>query len=131
MNIVLEPAQPAKLMSINELQGRDWKYASRTKSYWMDIGYYSGLELRNRFRTGARLPTPLTIKARVQFDFDVRQNRRRDGHNYAGTVCKWMIDGMVIAKVFADDSSDHVELLDSTFTPNPKGQLMMRITVQT
>ena len=127
MKITIEPAMPAKLMSINELQGRDWKYAASTKSLWMDAGYYHGLELRDILRA-AKLATP--VKARIGFDFDVRQNRRRDGHNYAGTVCKWFIDGMVTAKVFADDSSDHVELVDSTFTSNPKGQLMMRVTVE-
>jgi hypothetical protein len=129
VKITVEPAQPTKLISINELQGRNWKYSGRTKEQWMNAGYYHGLELRSMFRAG-KLNTPLEGKARVGFDFDVRQNRRRDGHNYAGTVCKWFIDGMVIAKVFADDSSDYVELVDSTFTPNPKGQLMMRVTVE-
>jgi hypothetical protein len=129
VRITIEPAQPAKLMSINELQGRDWRYAAKTKSSWMDAGYYNGLQLRDILRA-AKLTTPLESKTRVGFDFDVRQNRRRDGHNYASTVVKWFIDGMVVAKVFVDDSTDHVELADSIFTANPKGQLMMRVTVE-
>ena len=119
---------PGELVSINEVTGKGWPSVYRVKEAWRNAGYYHGLEMRRTLRQN-RVHTPME-RAVVSFDFDVRQNRRRDGHNYTGTVVKWFIDGMVIAKVFVDDSSEHLEVRDPTFSVRPQGQGEMRVTIE-
>ena len=70
----------------------------------------------------------------VKVSFRFRQNRRRDPHNYFATV-KPIIDGLVDAGLWPDDTPDHVatlepELLVVKGHPNachieiwPKGEL--------
>lgn len=108
-------AQPAKVVSINEISGRHWAVAARNfKTFWEKAGWAHGNELRHTLRKD-RFQTPLEVPATIQFVFSVEGTRRRDGHNYAGTVCKWFIDGMVLAKVFKDDTTEHLTLGDTTF----------------
>lgn len=128
MNADWSIPQPSKVISINELAGKHPMAFYQHKRYWEEAGYWHGQRFRSELRKH-RVQTPLTEKVAVQFDFDMRSNRRRDGHNYAGTVCKWFIDGLVTAKFLADDSTEHVALLDSTFTTKPKGPLEFRMTV--
>lgn len=130
MKVVFTAVMPTKLVSINETAGKAWYAWSRKKEAWVQAGYVYGLQWR-RDLFKLRVQTPLEQRATVGLDFDVRERRRRDGHNYTGTVVKWFIDGMVIAKVFADDSSEHLELRDPTFSVRPKGGPEMRFTLET
>lgn len=40
--------------------------------------------------------------------------RRRDPHNYVGTVCKAIVDGLVTAGVFPDDTPEWVTVTEPT-----------------
>lgn len=127
MELTVSVPQPGKLISINEIAGRDWRSYSRTKNVWMDAGYYHGVELRSTLRK-MRCATPVDRPVALQFEFDVHGKRERDGHNYASTVVKWFVDGMVIAKVLVDDSTEHLSVDDTTFTVVPfKEPLQMRV----
>lgn len=128
MNIDWAMPQPGEVISLNRLSGRHPAVVAGHRRSWKDAGYWYGQTWRSELRKN-KIPTPLTDKVAIQFDFDMRSVRRRDGHNYAGTVCKWFIDGLVLAKFLQDDSSEWVELLDSTFTLNPKGTLEFTVTV--
>lgn len=44
----------------------------------------------------------------VQVWIPFKDNRRRDPHNYCGTVVKAIIDGLVMAGVWPDDTPDYV-----------------------
>ncbi len=50
----------------------------------------------------------------VRVHFPVRQNRRRDPHNAAPTV-KAIVDGLVDAGVWPDDTDEYVVVLDPRF----------------
>lgn len=50
----------------------------------------------------------------VKVTFNVTTNRRRDGHNYIATV-KPIIDGMVAAGVWPDDTGEWVAVVDPEF----------------
>lgn len=76
---------------------RRWRYAA---------GIYARL---------AEAPKGLP-RSMVQVSFPVKQQRRRDPHNWAPTV-KAIVDGLVDAQVFEDDSSEYVLVEDSTFHP--------------
>lgn len=56
-------------------------------------------------------PQPPSI---VKVIFYVAANRRRDPHNYIATV-KPIIDGLVDANVFPDDTGDWVAVVDPEF----------------
>ena len=118
--------QPAKLVSINETAGRSWQSTSAFKRFWREAGWAHGNEIKHELhRIG--FATPLRVPATVDFCFNAYTNTRRDGHNYSGTVCKWFIDGMVQAKVFYDDSVEHLTLLDPTFVVVPRSEPLTAI----
>ena len=49
-------------------------------------------------------PTPMLVELTIPFT----KNRRRDPHNYCGTVLKAVIDGLVIASGIPDDTPEWV-----------------------
>lgn len=51
----------------------------------------------------------------VQIDIGVKTNARRDPHNYCGTVLKAVIDGLVLAGAWPDDTPDWVGHRESVF----------------
>ena len=53
-------------------------------------------------------------KATVQFTYHVQTNRRRDGDNWL-IMAKPLIDGLVDAGIFPDDSSRFIKLLPVKF----------------
>lgn len=126
---MLVAQMPAKLISINEVAGKHWGAVHGLKERWRDAGYWHGADLRGRLIKGRVVH--LLDPVEVQFDFDVLSNARRDGHNYAGTVCKWFIDGMVKSGLLFDDSSDHLTLKDSTFSRTDRITPQMRVTLET
>lgn len=52
---------------------------------------------------------PSTVQVTIPF----ATNRRRDPHNYTGTVVKWIVDGLVRAGIWPDDTPEYVTVLDS------------------
>jgi Holliday junction resolvase RusA-like endonuclease len=50
---------------------------------------------------------PALVRVHIPFT----QNRRRDPHNYCGTVVKAIIDGLVKAGAWEDDTPEYVEHL--------------------
>jgi hypothetical protein len=106
--------QPGKLVSINEVAGKSWQSVQGHKRWWMQGGWAHGLTIAQELNWGG-ITTPLHEPATIQFEYSVPVHRHRDGHNYAGTITKWFIDGMVIAKVFRDDSVEHLTVRDATF----------------
>jgi hypothetical protein len=121
--------QPAKVWSINEISGVHPMSVARIRSPWRDAGFWHAGGLKWVLgRSG--ISTPLERRAILQFDFDMKSYRRRDGHNYSSTVCKWFIDGLVMAGIFVDDSTDWIELRDPTFTVTRCRQMNMRLRLE-
>lgn len=67
---------------------------------------------RNQWGTGfTKDPLPAcTVHVTIPFT----TNRRRDPHNYTGTVVKPIVDGLVDARLWPDDNPDWVTVLDPT-----------------
>lgn len=90
---------PAKIWSTNDDRRlhhairaglvKDWKIATRYH-YQVNFG-------RTRQKPSI-----------VQVHIPIPDNRRRDPHNYCGTVMKAMIDGMVMADAWPDDTPEYV-----------------------
>jgi hypothetical protein len=118
--------QPGKLVSINDTAGRTWQATRGPKQTWEEAGWAHGNRVKQDLHS-LEIATPLADAAMIKFDFSVPDKRRRDGHNYAGTICKWFIDGLVIAKVFLDDDYQHLHLDDASFNVEPRPESKQRL----
>jgi hypothetical protein len=107
--------QPAKLISLNE--HLDHRRLQNFKKYWREAGWAVGNQLKAELRQ-QRIATPLGF-SHVQFQHHVYRNIPRDGHNWV-LPAKWTIDGLVIAKLFLGDSTEHISLDDTTFLVTDK-----------
>lgn len=92
MSIAFPP--PAKIWSTNER-----------------VHHYERAELTREWKGAARL---LSARYRnlppgvVQIWLPFKDKRRRDPHNYCGTVLKAIIDGLVLAGCWPDDTPEWV-----------------------
>jgi hypothetical protein len=93
-----------KPVSINEVAGGHWMKRHRLLTPWKSVAMdaallFAPLDCRNKLTT-----------VRVSIPF--KTNRRRDPHNYTGTVVKSIVDGFVLAGVWPDDTAEWVTVLD-------------------
>ena len=103
---VLHP--PDKLLNQNDRL--HWAATSKIKRSWKQVAHFTAVDLKNR-----GLIKPIVEgQAIVTISIPVKTNRRRDGHNYSPTA-KCIIDGMVTAKIFIDDSTKYLYLNDIQF----------------
>jgi hypothetical protein len=67
---------------------------------------------------------PSIVRVTIPFT----QHRRRDPHNYVGTVVKWIIDGLVYAGAWPDDTPEWVEVLEPVLVKDP--ELMVKVEIE-
>lgn len=97
---------PARVWSINERLHwsaraelvREWRYCSKIET---------SLFLRRH-----KIPHPIGSQVIVEMRLTFTDKRRRDAHNYVGTVCKAVVDGMVDAGLVLDDSTQFLRLAE-------------------
>jgi crossover junction endodeoxyribonuclease RusA len=106
--LVLEFQAPTQPMSENAARGLHWAKARKALKPWHDAAWAA---TRNQITRG-RVPwlghRAVTIQASIPFT----THRRRDPHNYVGTVVKAMVDGVVRAGLVPDDTPEWVEVLE-------------------
>lgn len=54
------------------------------------------------------LPLEINEKGIVQVEIPFTRHRRRDPHNYCGTIVKAIIDGLIHAGAWPDDTPEYV-----------------------
>lgn len=90
----LHPMARHKLVSAwKEAAGWGWKIADIRKCYCVGGNHNLCSHL-----------DPRIVHVTIPFT----QNRKRDPHNYCGTVVKAIIDGLVEMKVWPDDSPEYI-----------------------
>lgn len=119
--IVFSFTQPNVPLSINDAKGNPMR-AYRLLKPWRRVVQVLArnylINYRNRF--GPWKPKPVEIQ--VELAFKVR--RRRDPHNYTGTVVKALVDGIVAAGLIPDDTPDWVTIMDPVIMPvSPPGRI--------
>lgn len=69
----------------------------------------------------------LPLRVRVTIPFEV--NRRRDPHNYTGTIVKKLVDSLILAAWVPDDSERWVEVADPLLVVGdlPKIELLAKV----
>jgi len=107
--VVLAVPVAAKVCTLND--GTSWRADLGPKQKWRDAAQAAAKY------AGQWGPPPLEGRWYIRISYPVTQpNRRRDPHNWIKTS-KWIIDGLVLGGLLADDDSDHVIVLDATFHP--------------
>lgn len=111
--------------SVNNTRGAHWATTRRVLKPWHDAAWavaHNAIQRRGgraRFRQ-----EPIAVQVVLPF----RQGRRRDPHNYTGTVVKAMVDGLKDAGLVPDDTPEWVTVLDPMIrvypTPSP-----LRVTI--
>jgi len=97
---------PADLMNLNDRM--HWaKRASLAKAWRETTGWNAIAQLPKLFR-----PCPGFVG--VSICLPVTSMRRRDAHNFVATT-KPIVDGLVDAKVVADDDTTHLMTTEPTF----------------
>jgi hypothetical protein len=98
---------PAKPWGAND--NWHWAKISPLKKAWKNAAAIYG-------RSSLVRPTEAIIPANVQVTIPFTSNRRRDPHNYTGTVVKAIIDGLVLAGYWPDDTEEYLTVLDPILT---------------
>lgn len=84
---------------------------SQRMKMWKEAGYYCWK--KERFTNNAEvLGQPCLVVVELGF----HTNRRRDPHNYIGTVCKSLIDGLVLAGLWPDDNPEWITVREPILT---------------
>lgn len=106
--MILRFPVPAEPWSINDLPSnvKAKIRLGHTKQAWRDTAYVMA-----RSAT-ARDPRRGLGPSNVQVTIPFTTNRRRDPHNYTGTVVKAVVDGLTRAGLWPDDNPQYVTVLD-------------------
>jgi Holliday junction resolvase RusA-like endonuclease len=100
---------PSKPLNMNDRDGHPAQTRRRGK-VWRHAAYYAAVDAINRGRL--RRPLPFST---VQLTIPVRSLKsRRDPSNWAPTT-KAVVDGLVDARVWPDDSSEFVATVEPKF----------------
>lgn len=112
--------QPDKRLSLNDRE--HWAVKARKAKAWRSCAHLHAI---------TTLGAPLCARSRprsfVEVTFPVKQNRRRDPHNAIATV-KPIIDGLVDAGVWPDDTDEYVIVLDPKFDKRDDNLVVVRLT---
>lgn len=102
---------PAKYMGMNDRY--HWAAKAKLNEQWRDAAYWAIVETMSTSATARRRP-PATVTINLPFG----SNRDRDPHNYAPTM-KAIIDGMVLAGCWNDDTPTWIKTLEPVLTVDP------------
>lgn len=103
---------PGVAVSENAVRGRHWAAVRDRLRPWREAASEAA---REAIAAGV-VPTGVPLRVRVTIPV-ASMARRRDPHNYVGTVVKAVLDGMVTAGVWPDDNERWVEVLEPRLDP--------------
>lgn len=107
------PCAPTPPLSMNDAKGMHWRQIRDRCDPWRDAVAWTAKSRRTWAHAFiAEHGLPLVVRLTIPFAVD----RRRDAHNYTGTVCKAVIDGLVIARWVPDDTAAWIEVHDPLLT---------------
>lgn len=104
--------QPNVPVSENKTRGRHWAPVKVALEPWKQAAWVVAHNHRVRSMKARRIltwkPRPIVVTPVLQF----RGVRRRDPHNYTGTITKAIVDGLVRAQIVPDDTPNWVTVTD-------------------
>lgn len=111
--------QPDKRLSLNDRE--HWAVKARKARTWRGAARFAATLAMSEHRH------MVWYRSFVEVTFPVKQNRRRDPHNAIATV-KPIIDGLVDAGVWPDDTDEYVIVLDPKFDKRDDDLVVVRLT---
>lgn len=118
--IVLELGlPPAAPLSINQERNMHWATRSRRLDPWKVTTFWLAKEAKLPAAVAGR---PATITAVLP----VRGHHRRDPANYYPTV-KAIVDGLVLAGVWPDDTPEWVTVAEPVLTHEPTAEIRLEL----
>lgn len=102
----IEFAAPCPPWSTNQERSMHWTRRHSMSKLWKESTFWHARQ------AGWRGLGPSIVTASIPFDVA----RRRDPHNYSGTCLKSIVDGLVLAGCWPDDTSEWVRTLEPLLT---------------
>lgn len=122
--IEFEFAPPTKPWSTNEDRQLNRYARAERIALWKGVTQLEWVSQANRAgRPKAVVPSGSLVRVDVPFT----THRRRDPHNYCGTVLKAVIDGMVLAGAWPDDTHEYLEHLAPTLYVSKHGPVVVKV----
>jgi hypothetical protein len=119
--VVLEFPAPADPISMNAKDNREF---GRAKQAWRDAAYMHWCEAHPGVGpSGRAAPVPAEVHVTIPF----QKRRARDPINYARTV-KHIVDGLVLAGAWPDDTPDYVTQHIPTLVESHHLPVLVRIS---
>jgi hypothetical protein len=123
MGMLISFQAPAKAWSTNASGQMHWRKRWVLVQAWRDAATLAATQTLLGQRPGFKAPTPAVISIDIPF----ARNARRDPHNYVGTVCKSIVDGLVRAGLWIDDGPDYVSVNEPRLVIDK--DLWVRVTI--
>jgi crossover junction endodeoxyribonuclease RusA len=118
---------PAKLLSMNDRM--HWRPKAALTEVWRSATTHGALAEYQRRRRSTPVTRPLPPSI-VRIALPVSTAARRDPHNYFATV-KPIVDGLVDAGLWPDDTPEHVSVVEPTLVKFPKiERLRVRVVIE-
>ncbi len=102
----LQFPKPDRAWSTNEDRRLHWRQRHELVQTWNQAAFVYARQAKMR-----ELPP-----SRVTISIPFRSQRRRDPHNYTGTVVKAIVDGLVRASLWPDDTPNWVRVAEPVLT---------------
>lgn len=97
--LILTFKAPNRPLSINEANSLHWAAKRRRLEPWRDLTFYA---LKHADKDEKELFNNKAIRVSIKLPFS--RKSRRDPHNYTSTVCKAIIDELVLGGLIPDDN---------------------------
>ena len=114
--MTLEFPAPCHPWSINQERQKHWSWRNEKVGLWRDAAFYAAK---------AAGIGPLE-RCEIRVTLPVRDNRKRDPHNYGGAV-KAIVDGLVHAGLWPDDTAEWVTVAEPRLRKG--GQVVVQLLV--
>lgn len=126
-SLTLTFAAPYRPLSINDYTRMHWAPRRRILDAYRDA---AETHARIAKRRGYYAPDPAYVLVTLPF----ARAGRRDPHNYTSTVVKAIVDGLVRAGLWDDDTPEHVRVADPRLAVGISGRDpygLVRVTLDT
>lgn len=114
---------PAPAETLNLNKRIHWAKKASLTAAWREAAHIHGRNVNRRNKWGQLPPCVVNVI------FNVPDRRRRDPHNWIATV-KPIIDGLVDAGFWPDDTAEWVAVTDPQFMVVGRGQSPYRVSVK-
>jgi len=110
---------PTDPLSLNEERSMNWAKRRRRTHPWRDTTWALAMQAKLAARVAGRA---CTITVVLPFE----ENRRRDPANFYPTV-KAVVDGLVLAHVFDDDTPEYVTVTEPVLRIGGKAEVHLEL----